>query len=37
MKDKWCNEEPLCETFLSLFVASDLKEAWVADFWKQPK
>ncbi|RVW81731.1 hypothetical protein CK203_049514 [Vitis vinifera] len=27
-KDRWCSEEPLCETFLSLFALFDLKEAW---------
>ena len=26
---------PLCETFLSLFALSNLKEAWIADFWEQ--
>ena len=33
-KDRWCSEEPLCETFLSLFALFDLKEAWVANFWE---
>ena len=34
-KDRWCNEEPLCETFPSLFALSDSKEAWVAYLWEQ--
>ena len=25
-KDRWCSDEPLCETFLSLFALSDSKE-----------
>ena len=34
-KDRWYNEEPLCETFPSLFALSDSKEAWVAYLWEQ--
>ena len=31
--DKWCGDEPLCESFPSLFTISSYKEAWVADVW----
>ena len=31
--DKWCGDEPLCESFPSLFTISSSKEAWVADVW----
>ena len=31
--DKWCEDEPLCESFPSLFTISSSKEAWVADVW----
>ena len=26
-KDKWCGDEPLCDSFLSLFALSNCKEA----------
>ena len=29
--DKWCGDEPLCESFPSLFTLSSSKKAWVAD------
>ena len=32
-KDK-CSEEPLCETFPSLFALFDSKEVWVVDLWE---
>ena len=31
--DKWCGEEPLCESFPSLFSISLSKNAWVSDVW----
>ena len=31
--DKWCGDEPLCESFPSLFTISSSKEAWVTDVW----
>ena len=31
--DKWCGDEPLCESFSSLFSISLSKEAWVSDVW----
>ena len=31
--DKWCGDEPLCESFPSLFTLSSSKKAWVADVW----
>ena len=31
--DKWYGDEPLCESFLSLFTLSSSKEAWVVDVW----
>ena len=31
--DKWCEDEPLCESFPFLFTISLSKEAWVADVW----
>ena len=31
--DKWCGDEPLCESFPSLFSISLSKEAWVSDVW----
>nr|CAN77706.1 hypothetical protein VITISV_026381 [Vitis vinifera] len=31
----WGSEEPLCETFPSLFALFDSKETWVADFLEQ--
>ena len=30
-KDKWCGDDPLCESFPSLFAISLAKDAWVAD------
>ncbi|RVW49348.1 SAC3 family protein A [Vitis vinifera] len=32
-KDKWCGDEPLCESFPSLFAISQAKDAWVSDVW----
>ncbi|RVW24396.1 putative ribonuclease H protein [Vitis vinifera] len=32
-KDKWCGDEPLCESFPSLFVISLAKDVWVSDVW----
>ena len=32
-KDKWCRDEPLCESFPSLFAISLAKDAWVSDVW----
>ena len=32
-KDKWCGDEPLCESFPSLFSISLAKDAWVSDVW----
>ena len=32
-KDKWCGDEPLCESFPSLFSISLSKDAWVSDVW----
>ncbi|RVW40614.1 Retrovirus-related Pol polyprotein from transposon RE1 [Vitis vinifera] len=32
-KDKWCGNEPLCESFPSLFVISLAKDVWVSDVW----
>ncbi|RVW39006.1 putative ribonuclease H protein [Vitis vinifera] len=32
-KDKWCGDEPLCESFPSLFSISMSKNAWVSDVW----
>ncbi|RVW92306.1 putative ribonuclease H protein [Vitis vinifera] len=32
-KDKWCRDEPLCESFPSLFAISLAKDAWVLDVW----
>ena len=32
-KDKWYGDEPLCESFLSLFAISLEKDAWVSDVW----
>ena len=32
-KDKWCGDEPLYESFPSLFVISRAKDAWVSDVW----
>ena len=31
--DKWCGDEPLCESFPSLFSISLSKEVWVSDVW----
>ena len=31
--DKWCGDEPLCESFPSLFSISLSKNAWVLDVW----
>ena len=31
--NKWCGDEPLCESFPSLFTLSSSKKAWVADVW----
>ena len=31
--DKWYGDEPLCESFPSLFSISLSKEAWVLDVW----
>ena len=31
--DKWCGDEPLCESFLYLFSISLSKDAWVLDVW----
>ena len=31
--DKWYGDEPLYESFPSLFTLSSSKEAWVADVW----
>ena len=31
--NKWCGDEPLCKSFLSLFTLSSFKEAWVLDVW----
>ena len=31
--DKWHGEEPLCESFPSLFSISLSKDAWVSDVW----
>ena len=32
-RDNWCGDEPLRETFSSLFAHSMTKEAWVVDVW----
>ena len=32
-KDKWCGDEPLCESFPSLFAISLAKDVWVSDVW----
>ncbi|RVW99516.1 putative ribonuclease H protein [Vitis vinifera] len=32
-KDKWCGDEPLCESFPYLFSISLSKDAWVSDVW----
>ncbi|RVW63723.1 putative ribonuclease H protein [Vitis vinifera] len=32
-KDKWCGDEPLCESFPSLFAISLDKDAWILDVW----
>ena len=32
-KDKWCEGEPLCDSFPSLFALSNSKEAWLANLW----
>ncbi|RVX18713.1 putative ribonuclease H protein [Vitis vinifera] len=32
-KDKWCGDEPLCESFPSLFAISLAKDAWVSEVW----
>ncbi|WJZ92487.1 hypothetical protein VitviT2T_011477 [Vitis vinifera] len=32
-KDKWCGDEPLYESFPSLFAISQAKDAWVSDVW----
>ena len=32
-KDKWCGDEPLCESFPSLYSISLSKDAWVSDVW----
>ena len=34
-KDKWCGNEPLCVSFLSLFALASSKEVWVADSQNQ--
>ena len=31
--DKWCGDEPLCESFSSLFSISLSKNAWVLEVW----
>ena len=31
--DKWCGDEPLCESFPALFSISLSKNAWVSDVW----
>ena len=32
-RDKWCGDEPLCDSFPSLFAFSLSKEAWVVEVW----
>ena len=32
-KDKWCGDEPLCESFPSLFAISLAKDVWVSEVW----
>ncbi|RVW77934.1 putative ribonuclease H protein [Vitis vinifera] len=32
-KDKWCGDEPLYESFPSLFAISQAKDAWVSEVW----
>ncbi|RVW46187.1 Cleavage and polyadenylation specificity factor subunit 1 [Vitis vinifera] len=32
-RDKWCDNEPLCDSFPSLFAFSLSKKAWVAKVW----
>ncbi|KAJ9681633.1 hypothetical protein PVL29_017839 [Vitis rotundifolia] len=32
-KDKWCSDEPLCESFPSLYSMSLTKDAWVSEVW----
>ncbi|KAL6345797.1 hypothetical protein AAG906_017549 [Vitis piasezkii] len=32
-KDKWCGDEPLYESFPSLFAISRAKDAWVSEVW----
>ena len=32
-KDKWYGDEPLCESFSSLFSMSMSKNAWVSEIW----
>lgn len=34
-KDRWCDNELLCDSFPSLFALASSKEAWVADLWNQ--
>ena len=31
--NKWCGDEPLCESFSSLFSVSLSENAWVSDVW----
>ena len=31
--DKWCGDEPLCESFSSLFSISLFKNVWVSEVW----
>ena len=32
--DRWCGEEPLCNSFPFLYVLTLLKEAWAIDLWE---
>ena len=33
MKDKWCGNNTLCDSFPSLYALADSKDVWVADCW----
>ena len=34
-KDRWCGNEPSCDSFPSLYGLASSKEAWVANMWDQ--
>ena len=33
VKDKWCGNNTLCDSFPSLYALADSKDVWVADCW----